>query len=96
MGQLGVQSTLPHSEDAAGIPQPASPTNPLPTGSALNMRKDATSITGVTYYGFAPPKSSEFNPVWQVMRITAATEAIDYAGTGAFDQVWANRTILGY
>ncbi len=88
--------TINGSLDANGVEMSASPTNPLPTGSALNMRKDTTSTTGVTYYGFALPKSSEFNPVWQVMRITAATGAVDYAATGAFDQIWASHTILGY
>ncbi len=79
-----------------GAPERVGLTTPLPTGSALNMRKDTTSTTGVTYYGFALPKSLEFKPVWQVMRLTAAPEAIDYAGTGAFDQIWANRLTLGY
>ena len=82
--------------DGVGHPNAANPTNPLPTGSALNMRKDATSTAGVTYYGYSLPKSSWFDPVWQVMRITAATGAIDYAATGAFDQVWADRLTLGY
>ncbi len=79
-----------------GAPERVGLTTPLPTGSALNMRKDTTSVIGVTYYGFALPKSLEFNPVWQVMRITAATGAIDYAATGAFDQIWVYRQTLGY
>jgi hypothetical protein len=61
------------------------------------VRSDSASAT-ITYVGKAEIGSNESSPVWQIMRITSGVsgETIEYAGTGEFDQVWANRASLIY
>ncbi len=82
--------------DANGVPQPVSPTDPMPTiGGNFKLLKDDTTTTGSTYYGQAIPGALTSAASWQITRVDS-DGSIYYAGTGAFDQVWDNRSALVY
>lgn len=82
----------------------------LPTGAATNATLEAvntstdTRYTSITenvnsqllYYGRAATGSVTSDPVWQIYReYTIGTKTyLEYAGTGAFDQVWDDRTTI--
>jgi hypothetical protein len=53
----------------------------------------------VLYVGKAVPGTAEATAAWQIKRITIESDddaQIEFAGTGAFDQAWVDRTTLTY
>lgn len=63
------------------------------------LRVDA-SASPVIYVGYAPPGSSESNPIWQIIKYDA-TSLADIVGKFAngipdATNIWANRVSLSY
>jgi hypothetical protein len=72
------------------------------TGVAtLTTLIDDTGATNpqVLYVGKATPGTAQGTAAWQIQRITIESDddaQIEFAGTGAFDQAWVDRTMLTY
>lgn len=68
------------------------------TSPILLTKIDTTSTAGVIYIGKAAPGSSAASAVWQVKKLDTNTLALDktWADSGAFTQIWGNRTSLTY
>jgi hypothetical protein len=69
-------------------------------GGALTTLLDDVTTANVTYVGKAPVGSATSSAVWQVSKLdesgTPITLGVRYAGTGAFDQIYDNRSSLTY
>ena len=82
--------------DASNNETLVSPTDPMPTiGGTFKLLKDDTTTTNSTYYGQAIPGTLTSAASWQITRVDS-DGSIYYAGAGAFDQVWDNRSTLVY
>lgn len=59
---------------------------------------DDSTTVGTTYIGKAVIGTAGASALWRVQRVvtTASGTEVRFAGTGAFDQVWNNRTALTY
>lgn len=59
---------------------------------------DTTTTAGVIYIGKAAIGSSSASAVWQIKKLDTNTLALDkkWADSGAFTQIWDNRTSLTY
>jgi hypothetical protein len=92
-----LQSILDNQTNGDQITQVTGTITATTVNTSYAVRSDSASAT-VTYVGKAEIGSNESSPVWQIMRITSGVsgETIEYAGTGLFDQVWANRASLTY
>jgi len=62
----------------------------------LTVLIDSTTTAGMTYIGSAPPGTSQSSAAWQVKRIDSTGSVTYGSSTGAFVNVWANRTSLSY
>lgn len=52
---------------------------------------------GITYVGDAVPGSAISAPAWRIQKITDTGDiSIQWAASGAFSQIWDNRTELSY
>ena len=59
---------------------------------------DEVSST-LTYIGFAPPGSSESNPIWKIYRasVSGTITKVEYAnGNSGYLNIWANRASITY
>lgn len=69
-------------------------------GGAVTTLLDDVTTANVTYVGKAPVGSATSSAVWQVFKLdesgTPTTLQAKYAGTGAFDQIYDNRSSLTY
>jgi hypothetical protein len=69
-------------------------------GDIAALQVDDVSTASMTYVGRAPVGSATSSAVWQIQRIdesgTPVTAVIKWAGGGASNQIWDNRTTLTY
>jgi hypothetical protein len=65
--------------------------------SPVRMLFEEASAT-VSYKGEAAPGTATSSPAWRIQRITTsgALISIQWAGSGAFSQVWDDRSSLTY
>jgi hypothetical protein len=92
-----LQDILDNQTNGSQVAQVTGSITATTVNTSYAVRSDSASAT-ITYVGKAEIGSNESSPVWQIMRITSGVsgETIEYAGTGLFDQVWANRASLTY
>lgn len=64
--------------------------------SPLTFLKDDTTTAGYTYLGEALPGTATSAASWRIARVNGTTDAVYYASTGDFNQIWDNRASLSY
>ena len=66
--------------------------------SSVPLTKRVETVSGFSYLGEAAIGASTASPLWRIKRVSTATgtATILWAGSGNFDQIWANRLTLNY
>lgn len=62
-----------------------------------DLRLDDTSTANVTYVGYAAIGTATSAASWKIKKLDETTGlVITFAGSGAYTQIWDNRTSLSY
>ena len=63
-----------------------------------SLSKRVDEVNGVYYVGEAVPGTLESSPLWRIKKISTieADATVQWADSGLFTQIWANRLSLSY